>query len=241
MMDDKLKWVLAGVGALMLYTLYQSYQVPPENGGNGDDGTQPATTYTYTVTCEGPGYVVPNIGGEEKPLLSRETVTFSDIEYGTFIGLNIQPEEGAELMTASNTSFTISNNTSSTVKFTSTTGNGDYGDTGHPYGLTDEQWSVCTDGVKDLLENKNWTHWIWLPLPIPTANTPVRIGLNGWWNDMILEPVAGETASSYAQKIAAILKEGAPEVIHTVNFMGPWDPREWGSMQEIINRINSML
>lgn len=208
-MDEKLKWVLGIIGVLMGYTLYQSYQVPPDTG-NGENGDETGSL-TYTLNTEGPGYVEVYIGDELQGQFENQSKTFREINFGTLITLEAYPEDGARLVNMTNQNFTLSENTTSEVVFAAGSGTGD-----NPYGLTDEAWNVCDNLVQNILEDpSSWTDsmpiWPWW------RRNRVVFGFAGWFNDaqLKLKDESGNKKSNetYAQEVADILLIGAPEPI----------------------------
>ena len=202
-MDDYQKVILAAVGLAIAYTLYNAYQTPE----NGEDDQE--SGLTYTLDTEGPGYVDLYVSGDRKGQYSNEKKVFSDIPEGSMISLDLLPQEGSRVVSASNKSFSFTTSTTSEIVFEST-GAG----TGNPFGLTDEQFLVCNPQVRDYLKNPSER----LGKPWKVIRKKAVFGFEGLFNDAALA-YDGKTNEEYAQDIADILKIGAPSPIINVHVM----------------------
>ena len=239
--ENKITILWTGVGLLIFIALYNSYQTPkPEednedDGENGENGGGQPDKVTLEIDVSGPGYLDVTIDSDEKGSIKNNSFI---VDYGSYVLVEPVPEAGARLINVSDSGFSIQNDTTVTATFEKTGGNGENGnETGNPYNLSNDQWSVCSSGVKDLLERKDTC--IWTPtFPFIVCHKPVVFGFEGWFNDIGLRQQDYSSNESFAQAVADIIKLGAPSPIINIHFMGPGNLAETGSKQDIIDRIN---
>lgn len=183
----------------------------------------------------GEGQIAVNIDGSNYAVLNSGDTYSGKFEQGTQVELGVMPDNGWEVDGSPDTSFYLGSNRSVSIQFVETSGGGGGGETGNPYGISDDYWNnVLQSGVRDFLSS---------PASYDKGDTIV-FGFAGWWNDDQLER-NNLSASDYAQNVAqAVLKD---EQVHNdvnsclvnVHWVGAGGFASTKDLQALLDKIEN--